>query len=117
MQKSVSNNGVMASDMQACIDACANCHQVCLRTAMTHCLKMGGRHVEPEHFRLMNNCAEICQASANLQLSGSVFSARLCGLCADVCAACAESCRELDGMEDCVIACERCAASCHSMAA
>ncbi|MFM9433039.1 hypothetical protein ACFDR9_000068 [Janthinobacterium sp. CG_23.3] len=117
MHNLASKSSVMASEMQACIDACAHCHQVCLQTAMTHCLNMGGGHVEPEHFRLMNNCAEICQSSANLQLSGSVFSARLCALCADVCTACADSCRELDGMEGCVSACERCAANCRSIAA
>jgi hypothetical protein len=56
---------------------------------------MGGKHVEPKHFRLMMDCATICEASANLQLGGSPFSARLCALCADVCHACALSCREL----------------------
>jgi len=116
MQNLASKGGAIASDMQACIDACVNCHQVCLQTAMTHCLNMGGPHVEPGHFRLMNSCAEICAVSANLQLSGSSFSERLCALCADVCTACADSCRELDGMEDCERACKRCAASCHSMA-
>ena len=106
-----------ASDMQSCIDACAQCHQVCTKMAMIHCLKMGGKHVEPDHFRLMVNCAEICQTSANLQLSGSAFSARLCAVCADICQACADSCRELDGMEECVQACDACASSCRSMAA
>ncbi len=104
-------------NMQSCIDACSSCHQVCLQMAMKHCLESGGKHVDPEHFRLMMNCADICQISANLQLSGSTFSSRLCELCADVCEACANSCRNLDGMEDCVRACEACAASCRSMAA
>ncbi|WP_280720928.1 four-helix bundle copper-binding protein [Janthinobacterium sp. CG_23.4] len=112
------NSSSMAvSEMQSCIDACAQCHQICLKMAMTHCLKMGGKHVEPDHFRLMVNCAEICQTSANFQLSGSAFSARLCAVCADICQACADSCRELDGMEECVQACDACASSCRSMAA
>ena len=34
--------------MQACIEACIHCHQVCLQTAMNHCLKTGGKHVEAE---------------------------------------------------------------------
>ena len=104
-------------DMQDCIDACTNCHQACLQTALTHCLQMGGRHVAPEHFRLMMDCAAICEASANLQLSGSPFSARLCALCADICHACAVSCAELDGMEECARACEACEHTCHAMAA
>ena len=59
--------------MQSCIEACSHCHQVCLQIALGHCLNTGGKHVEAEHFRLMMSCAEICQASANLQLGGSVF--------------------------------------------
>jgi len=104
-------------DMQDCIDACTNCHQACLQTALRLCLHMGGKHVEPEHFRLMIDCATICEVSANLQLSGSPYSARLCALCADICHACALSCRELDGMEDCVRACQACEKTCREMAA
>lgn len=103
-------------DMQDCIDACTNCYQACQQTALTHCLQMGGRHVAPGHFRLMIDCAEICRTSAALQLAASPFSARLCALCADVCHACAESCRELDGMEDCLQACEHCENTCREMA-
>ena len=44
-------------DIQACIAACTHCHQVCLQTAMNHCLESGGKHVEANHFRLMMNCA------------------------------------------------------------
>ncbi|WP_371830931.1 four-helix bundle copper-binding protein [Ochrobactrum teleogrylli] len=40
----------------------------------------------------------------------------LCRLCARICDDCAESCRALDGMEECVAACQRCAASCREMA-
>ncbi|EGW21483.1 hypothetical protein [Methylobacter tundripaludum] len=28
--------------MQACIEACSRCHQVCLQTAMNYCLNTGG---------------------------------------------------------------------------
>jgi hypothetical protein len=56
---------------EECIKACVECHHVCLEMAMTHCLPLGGKHTEPDHFRLMMNCAEICQTSANFMLSGS----------------------------------------------
>ncbi|MGZ4955274.1 MAG: four-helix bundle copper-binding protein [Methylobacter sp.] len=104
------------SSMKSCIEACTNCYQVCLQTAMNHCLKTGGKHVEPEHFRLMMSCAEICQTSANFQLSGSSFSNRLCAVCAEVCEACAVDCKRIGGMDECVAACERCAESCRQMA-
>ncbi len=47
----------LSSDMQRCIDACLRCYQICLSTAMTHCLERGGTPVEPPHFRLMMACA------------------------------------------------------------
>jgi hypothetical protein len=102
--------------MQACIEACTYCHQVCLQTAMNYCLNTGGRHVEAEHFRMMMNCAEICQMSANFQLGNSQFSPQVCAICADVCTACAADCRNIGNMEECVEACEQCAESCRQMA-
>lgn len=102
--------------MKACIDHCMKCHQVCLRTVLTYCIEVGGDHAAPDHVRLMLNCAEICQASANLQLSGSAFSAKLCGVCSEICEACAVSCEAKDELADCVQACRECTESCKSMA-
>ena len=102
--------------MQSCIDACTRCYQTCLQTAMNHCLESGGKHVGPTHFRLMMNCAQICQTSADLQLSGSVFCAKYCALCAEVCDACADSCATIDEMGDCEKVCRDCANSCRAMA-
>jgi len=104
------------SSMESCIEACNHCHQVCLQTAMNLCLETGGKHVEAEHFRLMMNCAEICQTSANFQLGSSSFSQRLCAICAEVCEACAADCRKIGGMDECVEACRQCADSCRQMA-
>jgi hypothetical protein len=102
--------------MQSCVDACSDCHQLCLKTAMNQCLEMGGQHVEAEHFRLMISCAEICQTSANFQLSNSPFSYRLCAVCAEVCEACAVSCRRIGNMDECAEVCDRCVESCRQMA-
>ncbi|MGZ8225396.1 MAG: four-helix bundle copper-binding protein [Methylococcaceae bacterium] len=102
--------------MQACIKACCHCHKTCLQTAMNHCLETGGKHVEAEHFRLMMNCAEICQTSANFQLSSSHFHRRVCEVCAEICEACAVDCEKIGGMDECVGACRECAESCRLMA-
>ncbi|MEK6805778.1 MAG: four-helix bundle copper-binding protein [Pseudomonadota bacterium] len=102
--------------MQPCIDACSHCHETCLHAAMTRCLTAGGKNVEAAHFRLMMNCAEICQTSANFLLSGSAFHPKVCAVCADICDACAKSCEQVGGMEDCVKACRECADSCRKMA-
>ncbi|MGZ5007591.1 MAG: four-helix bundle copper-binding protein [Methylobacter sp.] len=102
--------------MESCIQACTHCAQVCLQTAMNFCLQTGGKHVEAEHFRLMMSCAQICQTSANFQLSNSAFSNRLCAVCAEVCETCAADCRSIGDMNECVEACQQCAESCRQMA-
>ena len=43
------------------------------------------------------------------------FDARICALCEEVCEVCADSCRTIGGMDDCVQACEMCAESCAAM--
>lgn len=107
---------LQSSDMQRCIEDCKQCHDLCLRTAMTFCLQEGGKHTEQDHFRLMINCAEICQTSANFMLSNSPFHGAVCTACADVCAACAESCEQIGDMDECARICHVCAQSCGEMA-
>ncbi len=102
-------------DMRQCIDHCMDCYRMCIETAMTHCLRAGGAHVEPDHFRLMINCADMCRTAADFMLSESEFQTRACSLCADVSEACAASCRDVGDMEDCALACEIAGASCASM--
>lgn len=104
-------------DMQRCIQDCQTCHQVCIET-VTHCLQKGGKHAAPEHIRLLLDCAEICQTSANFMQRNSDLHGRTCGVCAEVCEACARSCDELaddEVMKRCADECRRCAASCREM--
>ena len=105
------------AELEACIQSCLACYEDCHREAMQHCLELGGRHVEPAHFRLMIDCAEACRSAAALMLNGSSFHAASCALCAEICRACAESCREVGDMERCAETCDRCAESCEAMAA
>ena len=100
-----------------CIEQCSSCSQICYSTALNHCLKAGGKHVEPEHFTLMLNCAKMCETSACLQMSNSSFSKKVCKLCAEICEACAANCESIGDMDECVRACKQCAESCRKMAA
>jgi hypothetical protein len=81
---------------------------------------MGGRHAEAAHVRLLLDCAQICQTSADFMLRGSSYHARTCETCAEVCLACAENCERIgpddDMMKKCAEVCRRCAASCRQMA-
>ena len=104
------------AQLQACIVDCLECYSLCKQEAMTHCLEVGGRHVDPDHFRLMDDCAEICRTAADFMLSRSAFHARVCGVCAEICDACAQSCEEIGGMEGCARACRGCAESCRRLA-
>ncbi|HZW21310.1 four-helix bundle copper-binding protein [Noviherbaspirillum sp.] len=105
-----------SSAMQHCIDDCLHCYRTCLQTAMNHCLEAGGRHTEPEHFRLMMHCAEICRTSAEFMLGSSPLHAPVCAACAEVCHACAQSCEQIGEMDECVQACRACMESCRQMA-
>ena len=106
-----------SAEMTACIQACLDCYRHCQHTALTHCLEMGGAHVEPKHFRLMMDCAEICRTSAAMMINDSPYHVESCRLCAQICRDCAESCRRVGDMDECVRACEQCADSCEAMAA
>lgn len=106
-----------SNETEACIDACLACHKTCLGMAMTHCLETGGEHVEPQHFRLMIDCAAICATAADFMSHKSQFHKQLCALCAEVCETCAADCERLTGMEECVKACRACAEHCRAMAA
>lgn len=106
------------SEMRHCIDECQTCHSVCLETTI-HCLQMGGPHAEPDHIRLMMDCAAICQTSADFMLRGSPLHILTCGVCAEVCERCAASCEQFPEdamMQQCAETCQSCAASCREMA-
>lgn len=107
--------GSISPGMHNCINECLHCYRTCKETAMNHCLEAGGMHVEPEHFRLMMNCAEICRTSAEFMMSASALHAHVCATCATVSDACTDSCEQLGDMDACVQACRSCAQSCHQM--
>ena len=110
--------GAISKEMQQCIKDCLECYATCEATVQ-HCLEMGGPHAEARHIGLLLDCAEICRTSADLMLRGSEHSGHVCGVCADICRACEESCRRIgddEQMRKCAEICRRCAESCQRMA-
>ncbi|MGE5522421.1 MAG: four-helix bundle copper-binding protein [Rhodospirillaceae bacterium] len=105
-----------SAQTQKCIDDCIRCYQTCLQMAMNHCLELGGKHVEPQHFRSMITCSEICRTAADFMLSSSPLHVQTCAVCAQVCDDCARSCEQVGDMDLCVQACRQCAESCREMA-
>jgi hypothetical protein len=104
--------------MEKCMEECDDCQRVCAET-MQYCLTKGGRHVAPEHVRLMTDCIEICQTASNFMLRGSELHTATCRACAEVCNRCADDCASFNGddvMARCADACRECAESCERMA-
>lgn len=111
-------NGMSSSkEVQACIEACLDCRRHCYGEALMHCLRVGGDHAAAEHVALMLNCAGLCQVTADFMLSESSLHPQLCEVCGTVCGACAQSCAQLDGMDDCEAACRRCEEACRALRA
>jgi hypothetical protein len=102
--------------MQECAAECLNCYRVCTQMLAGHCLDAGGKHVEPAHFRLMLDCADICQTSANFLLRGSTMHQQICAITEEICEACATSCEQVGDMDECVAVCRTCAEQCRKMA-
>lgn len=108
----------ISDDMRRCIDVCLECHRACLEMVL-HCLQVGGAHADAPHIRLLMDCAEICQTSANFMLRDSELHGETCAACADVCERCARDCEQFGDdpmMRACVEICRRCAESCRKMA-
>lgn len=108
----------MNAEMERCIQNCLDCHRSCEQTA-AYCTQMGGKHAEPEHLRLLRDCAQICMTSADFMMRSSDLHPRVCDVCAEACERCAESCRRFSDdtqLQDCAEACRRCAESCRQMA-
>jgi len=107
----------MNKEVENCIRICTECHNACVE-ALTYCVEKGNKHTEPEHIRLLRDCAEICQTSANFMLRGSKLHAMICQICAEICRRCADDCAKFGDdqtMQKCAEVCRRCADECQKM--
>jgi hypothetical protein len=109
---------LMNEQMESCIQECLDCHRACVET-LAYCLDKGGKHTDSDHLRLLMDCAEICQTSANFMLRGSDLHPMTCEVCAEICAECADSCDSFEDdarMQNCAATCRSCAEMCQTMA-
>jgi hypothetical protein len=107
----------MNPDMQKCITDCLDCHSSCLET-VGYSVQQGGKYVSGPHVKLLLDCAELCQTSANFMLRMSDLHPEVCGVCADVCDQCARDCDSYGDdaqMKSCAQICRQCAESCRKM--
>jgi hypothetical protein len=104
-------------DVQRCITDCLECYRTC-RETVAYCLTKGGRHADASHIALLNDCADICETSAEFMMRRSDLHARACQLCAEACTRCAQDCEGFGDdaqMRRCAEVCRRCAESCRQM--
>lgn len=103
--------------LKQCTDHCLECHRSCLETVQ-YCLAEGGRHAEAGPLQLLQNCASLCETSAQFMIASSPLHTDVCAANAEVCRTCAEECETFSGdlkMEQCAEVCRRCAESCERM--
>ena len=107
----------LPNDVQNCITACWDCRTHCQKMLFHHCLEMGGKHSSPGHVRLMTDCMEICQTTADFLVRGSAVYQAVAAACAEVCYACADSCEDVGGeeMNECAQLCRECAEICDDL--
>src|SRR5215510_2369194 len=89
-------------------------HRICLET-ITYCLFKGGKYANENLIRLLQDCAEICQITANFMIRNSDILPAICSACAEICLKCAEVCEWLRDdylLEACAEACRQCAEFC-----
>jgi hypothetical protein len=107
-----------SDQMLVCIQNCQDCHRACLQT-LVYCMNMGGPHAEPDHLRLLMDCADICAVSAAFMLRASDLHGHTCAACAEVCRRCADDCASMADdlrMKALADTCRHCAESCAAMA-
>jgi hypothetical protein len=106
------------SNLDACVDLCQSAHRACVET-MLYCLGRGGAYADADHIRLLADCADICQATADFMLRESPLHGSVCAVCAEVCDQCAVECdafADNGRLEHCAQLCRQCAATCEQMA-
>jgi hypothetical protein len=103
---------LITPEMERAIAACGACYDACLRAATGEHLLAGRQHLAPEHFRLLLDCADVCALAERFLLRGSAFHERACAVCAEVSAACAQSCAQFADLAECAAPRRRCAERC-----
>jgi hypothetical protein len=112
----IQSSEMTSDEVRECLKDSLDCYQTCSETIM-RCLKMGGKHAEPEHINLLLDCAKICSTNADFILRNSTYYSQTCGITADICDECADTCDRFkeDFMKECAGACRRCAESCREL--
>lgn len=86
---------IVSTREQQAIDACLGAYKLCRKTA-AYALQDGGHLSRPDAVTLLNDCADVALATANLLTRASPFKQHLASLCATI----ARSCTDVLAPED-----------------
>ena len=110
--------------VQNCIAHCLDCVRLCEQCSV-ECLRAGSPELL-DCIEKCRDCADICALDAKLMSRESPFHFQLCHICSKICEACGTACdtaassnvSNLDQalLQECAVACHRCADSCRRMA-
>ena len=112
MSQHPSDESILSSQIEECIQDCFNSHAVCLDTAMS-LLQKG--NTSANTVLILLDCSEICATNAHFLMRNSPVYGSVCQTCAQVCTHCAGVCDEI-GENDCANACRASATSCEQLA-
>ena len=117
LERLQSSEGIISDEVRECLDDCIDCYKTCTES-LTKCLAMGGKHAKFEHINLLMDCAKTCSINADFILRNSTYYPQTCGITADICDECADTCDRFhdDFMKECANVCRRCSESCREMA-
>jgi hypothetical protein len=104
--------------MQECIELCKTCHDTCLEV-VDHCLRRGGDLANPEHLKLLADCADICRLAGDFMTRNSRLHARTIELCIEICEECAIECdryKDDPVVKHCADVCRKCVHCCRQLA-
>lgn len=113
MANMTASNRLVETAIEACLQ-CLHWCSACVDDGLTNNPSMMSASV-----RLCHECAPVCGVSAALLSGNSQFAHQLCGVCADICEACAAECgkhKHSEIMRRCAEACTRCAMACREVA-
>lgn len=107
----------MREQYKSCVAACQTCAVECEHCA-TACLQEQDVNARTRCIQLLRDCADTCALAVQWMARDSTYDNKICGLCADICEACAAECGRFtdEHCRRCADACRRCAAECRQMA-
>lgn len=109
----------MSNSLKESIRICWECRDICQDTLYNHILERDDNLTNVRNIKLLTDCIQICQLSADAMRRNSELHMEICKICAEICDACADSCEPMDknnvAMQRCAEMCRRCADSCRQM--